>query len=414
MPFDVHLTRPQWEFFRSRAKYVAAVAGYGSGKTQAALVRIVATMIDNLELNTAYLAPTYPLIRDIFYPKAEEFLTDCGISYELNKTEHTIQLHGLGKIYCRSMDKPASLVGWEVGDVYLDEFDVLPKDKAFDVFRKASARARQKKPDGSHNQILVTTTPEGYKATYDLFKRDPLKDSELIQMSTYSNAHNLPPGYIEDLKAQYPSQLIDAYLLGKFVNLQSGTVYYVFDREQHNTDVLPADHEPLHVGMDFNVMDMCATVHVLRNQTLYAVGELFGLRDTPHMIETLKERYPGHPVFVYPDASGHGTTSKSASVSDISLLRKAGFTIRAKNKNPFIRDRVAAVNAAFEHGRYFVNTEQCPEFTDALEQQAYDPKTGMPEKDGHIDNRVDGAGYLINYLMPIRRQAIKTRKTTGF
>ena len=64
------------------------------------------------------------------------------------------------------------------------------------------------------------------------FVKNPLPDSRLITMSTYSNQHNLPAGYIEGLKSQYPDNLISAYLEGKFTNLLSSTVYQ-FNRKQH-------------------------------------------------------------------------------------------------------------------------------------------------------------------------------------
>jgi hypothetical protein len=49
----------------------------------------------------------------------------------------------------------------------------------------------------------------------------PKKGYEIIQAPTASNPH-LPDGYIDSLKDIYPSQLLDAYLEGKFVNLTSG------------------------------------------------------------------------------------------------------------------------------------------------------------------------------------------------
>jgi len=411
---EINLTLPQSEFYTSQNKYVAAVAGFGSGKTEVALTRMLSNMMESPGLHQAYLAPTYPLIRDIWYPKVEDFMERLGLPYQINKSEHVIRIQGLGKIFCRTMEKPESIIGWEVADAFLDEFDVLRTDKALHVFRKISARLRQKNPLGRKNQLFVTTTPEGFKATHQLFKKEKLPDSALIQMSTYSNAANLPEDYIQNLRDQYPEQLIEAYLMGEFVNLQAGSVYYAYDRETLETRYTARPQEALHIGMDFNVNDMCAVVHIKRKGILYAVDELFGLRDTPDMVDTLNESYPDHHITIYPDASGRGTTSKSASTSDIKILKAGGFSVKAKTKNPFIKDRVSSMNKCFEERMYYVNTRRCPVYADSLEQQPYNITTGQPLKDGNYDNRVDGSGYMVNYLYPVVKPNLRQRSIGGF
>lgn len=410
---EVTLTRPQTEFFTSPAEYVAAVAGFGSGKTQVAVYRILAGMFKYPTINYAYLAPTYPLIRDIFYPKIAEVLNDMGINFKINHSNNIVQVAGLGQIFCRTMERPDLIVGWECGDAVMDEFDVLTFAKAYNVFRKVSARCRQPFPDGKVNQKLVTTTPEGFKATYKMFKKEPLVDSHLIQMSTYSNAKNLPDGYIKGLEDQYPEQLIKAYLGGQFVNLTSGTVYYSFIRELHNTHYVAKPRETLHIGQDFNVYKMASIIHIIREGKAYAVDELIDLRDTADVIETLKENYDGHPIIIYPDASGKSTSSKGASLSDIKLFKDAGFRVKARNKNPLIKNRVLSVNTGFEKGKYFVNVEKCPFYAECLEQQVYDV-TGKPTKDGILDNPVDAGGYFMHYKFPVIKQEIRDQAMGGF
>lgn len=84
-------------------------------------------------------------------------------------------------------------------------------------------------------------------------------------------------------------------------------------------------YEPLHVGMDFNVLKMAAVVYVIRDGNPIAVDELVDVRDTPEMARMIVERWKSknHAITVYPDASGQNTSSKSASESDLSILRQA-------------------------------------------------------------------------------------------
>lgn len=414
MTVKIKLTDPQTEIFISKAEYVAAVAGFGSGKTQAALTRMMATKFAYPRVDLGYLAPTYALIRDIFYPKVTAYLESLGVRYNINKSEHTIYIQGGGKIICRSMKDPGKIVGWEVGDIFLDEFDTIPTDKARHVFDKCVARCRMPFPDKKQNQKFVVTTPEGFKATYELFQKDPLDNSQLIQMSTWTNKENLVPGYIEGLFKLYPPQLIDAYIDGKFVNLTLGSVYPTFDRGKNNTDETIKPHETLHVGMDFNVHKMAAVVHVIRGSVPYAVDEVMGARDTPDMIESLRQRYSDskNPIIVFPDSTGGSTSTLNASESDITLLRDAGFRVDAPEANPPVRDRVVSMNAMFLNAknerRYKVNVEKCPNYTLALEQQVYD-KTGKPDKQHDKDHPNDAAGYFINRRFPALRHHLVER-----
>ena len=80
----------------------------------------------------------------------------------------------------------------------------------------------------------------------------------MVQASTYENAHNLPDDYIPALIESYPPELIDAYLFGKFVNLKSGTVYKSYNRVRNRSTETIKEKEPLFIGQDFNVTNMCS------------------------------------------------------------------------------------------------------------------------------------------------------------
>jgi hypothetical protein len=65
-----------------------------------------------------------------------------------------------------------------------------------------------------------------------------------------------------------------------------------------------------------------------------------------------------------------------------------------------VRDRVNSVNAAFQHGRLFINAKACPTTASCLEKQAYDDN-GEPDKMSGFDHQNDSLGYVIVYEMPI-------------
>ena len=405
-----NLSAPQNIFLNGlNTKYRAYVGGFGSGKTFIGCIDLLNFFAENPCTRQGYFGISFPSIRDIFYPTFEEAAHMLGFTVvvrEANKECHVYR-NGFyyGTVICRSMDNPSSIVGFKISRALVDEIDVLGKDKANNAWNKIVARLRLK-IDGVENGIGVTTTPEGFLFVYEKFKKEPTQSYSMVQASTYENEQYLPEDYIDSLKETYPSNLIEAYIDGEFVNLSSGTVYNEFDRVTHNTNVEWNGREPIHVGMDFNVCNMSSVVSVVRNNIVYDVGEIIGGYDTPSMIDSLQERYQRCQINVYPDASGKNRNAQSASESSIQLLQQARFNVLAKSKNPFVKDRVLAMNQSFSKGYHFVNVAKCPTHSANLEQQTYNT-AGEPDKTAGNDHTNDANGYLISYKYPVVKPLVK-------
>lgn len=422
---ELLLTDPQFELVTTTAQFPAMVAGFGAGKTGALIKRLLALKFQYPDLNVGYYLPTYDLVTTIAVPRFEEALAEMGYypggkdpDYVYNKQEKILKINGCGSVIMRTLDNPGRIVGYEVADSGIDELDTLKEDKARDVWRKILARNRQKKPDGAKNTIAVGTTPEGFKFVYQQWeKAPPSAEYKIIRASTYSNERNLPESYIDDLKADYPDNLINAYIEGEFVNLTSGSVYPQFDRVLNGSDAVLIPGEAIHVGMDFNVGNMSAVVFVNRNGWPVAVEEVIGVLDTPAMIEALQRRFPNRAIFVYPDASGDARKTNNASVSDLELLKQAKFIVLNNAANPFVKDRVLAMNRMICSGsdkvrRLKVNVQACPAFTEGLEKQAYTDK-GEPDKTSGLDHAVDAGGYFVAFRYPIKNGRVVTAKVIG-
>jgi hypothetical protein len=419
------LNRPQAEFLALPHKFRAFVAGFGSGKTWVGCGGLCQHAWEWPKVNAGYFAPTYPQIRDIFYPTIEEVAFDWGLRTKIHESNKEVHLFRGNRyrstILCRSMEKPGEIVGFKIGKVLIDELDVMKVEKASIAWRKIIARMRYK-VDGLRNGIDVTTTPEGFKFAYSQFVKQ-LRDKPslrslygLIHASTYDNEANLPDDYIDSLRASYPPQLIDAYLNGQFVNLASGSVYPNFSRVHNHTDADMRDGEALHIGVDFNVLNMSAVISVIREGRPITVAELTGVRDTPALVRIIKDRYRERAISIYPDASGRNTSSKNASESDLSIIRQAGLTVVVDSANPAVKDRVLTVNAMILNAdgvrRWLVNTNNCPKLTESLEQQAYD-KNGEPDKTTGHDHTNDAVGYFLTKRFPIIKRTGGIRKIGG-
>lgn len=417
---DLMLSYPQHIFLNElNTKFRAFVGGFGSGKTFVGCLDLILFASKYPGVAQAYYGPTYAAIRDIFYPTFEEAAELLGFRVEIMVSNKEIDLYRngfwYGKIICRSMDKPNSIVGYKVARSLVDEIDILEPEKAQNAWNKIIARLRLK-IDGVINGIGVTTTPEGFRFVYDRFADQPTIRYSMVQASTYENAENLPEDYIDSLLESYSLELVQAYLRGEFVNLTSGIVYTSFCRKLNaTTDTVQPDDE-LHIGMDFNVGKMAAIVHVERNGEPRAVHEFYDKLDTADMIECIKGEFPDHVVTVYPDSSGKNrTTSSRASIeedlkNDIALLEDAGFYVEVGSVNPRIKARVTAMNTAFcnaiGHRAYLINISKCPNYVKNLEQQCYDEVTGLPDKKSNNDHGPDAGGYYIARQFPVSKPII--------
>ena len=423
----VQLNGPQGDFLNLNKRFKAFVCGYGGGKTWVGCTDLAYHFLNFPNVDAGYFAPTYPQIRDIFYPTVAECLEKFNLRVRIVESTHEVFVYRgkkcIGKIICRSMDNPKSIVGFKIGKAVVYEIDVMPMAKAMSAWRKIIARMRYKIP-GLINGIDVTSTPEGFRFVYEQFVKQVSKDPSLselygiIQASTYDNEENLPDGYIDGLRKTYPSQLIDAYIDGQFVNLTSGTVYRSYKKNNNQTNETLKQGEVAHVGMDFNVGKMAAVIHVIKDGMPYAVDEIVGAYDTPDMIRRLQERLwlykdgtyqKTRQIRIYPDASGDSRRSVNASKTDLALLKEAGFVVSAPKANPPVKDRINAMNAMFcnanEEHRYFVNVEKCPSYAEALEQQSW-AENGEPDKTTGHDHVNDAAGYFIVSQFPVVKRSV--------
>nr|DAQ12107.1 MAG TPA: large terminase [Caudoviricetes sp.] len=410
---DVPLTDPQAAFVFSEKPHPAIVAGLGAGKSRAATMRLILLMLDNPGINTLYTMPTYDLLKLRAIPGVLDDLNMLGLKYSLNKSDYAVSIKGMGTIFFRSYDNPDRLIAFEVAHSVADELDVLTKEQANLVWRKISERTRQ--PSKLPNSIAAVTTPDqGYSGfVYDRWVTRADDSTELIKASTLSNPY-LPDGYVDQIRANYDAALAEMYINGEFVSLTANKVYHYFNRDTHGTDMIIEPGDRLHIGLDFNIGGCCAVVFVLDDEGPVAVDE-FVSHDTRDFINNVNVRYGNHDVTVYPDASGRAGRT-NATMSDIGLIEQAGLRVEAPTKNPYVRDRVNAVNSLLSHRRLAVNIEKCPKTTQALETQGYNDK-GEPEKfNTHpaIDDWADSLGYCMHRLFPVNRPVINIPVSFAF
>jgi hypothetical protein len=407
---EITVLKHQEQFARNREKNCAIVGGFGSGKSQGAVFRA----LDRLEWRDyaifVLIAPTYQLLQDVNIPDFREIFDHYCISYQEIKSEKKIIVDSgnlKGEIWFRSADKPEKIVGFDATDIDIDEFDILKVDKQKELWRKCLGRLR-----GAENAtISISTTPEGFRETYRLFQKE--KIGPLIRAKTTDN-HFLPDDFIQELYSQYDEMLVRQYVNAEFVNINGLMAYYAFNRDKNHRQTPANEHKDypyIGIGWDFNVNKMCAElfVHNEHQQKLHFFDEFiikgtYGNEPlTERMCKIIKEKYPTSSLRAFPDSTGR-SKSTNASISDIQIIERNGIPVYARSSNPFVRDRLNAANAKFGNLSITVDTKQCPDLTEDLEQTERDKYGDIDKSDAERSHSSDAATYPVAYLYPLRRQ----------
>lgn len=406
----LNLLPHQYELIKDmKTRIIGMTCGFGGGKTFAIARKAIILMLENKGFDGIITEPNYPLLIQILIPEIKDALDYFEIPYKFNKQDMIFYAYPKGvetRIICKSLENYDRLVGVNASWIIMDEYDTTKTEIAYMAYLKLLGRMRV----GNVNQMVIVSTPEGFRAMYRIFIEEKDKgDKRLIRAKTSDNKY-LDSSYIQNLIDIYPSNLLQAYLDGEFVNLTQGTVYTGF------TDLCDVRAEltenVLHIGMDFNVTNMNACVAQIKNNTAEFLDEFTGLYDTPAMINAIKRKYPNHKIIVYPDSSGGSRKTVDASKSDISLLRQAGFAVMADSKNPAVKDRIMSVNSALENGKVKIDFIQCPVLVECLRKQAYNDK-GEPDKQSGYDHAPDGMGYFVHYKYPVVRKTVKQFNLKG-
>lgn len=408
MTKEIKLLNHQYEVLAdTTTKIIGLVGGYGNGKTYTACRKAIQLSYLNQGFTGIVTEPTYPMLRDIFIPEMKTALEEWGVPYKFNASNSIffLDINGIEtKILCMSMENVERLVGVNAAWVICDEFDTTKAEISYKAFNKLLGRLRA----GNVRQFVITTTPEGYRSTHRIFVEEANENKRLIKAKTTDNKY-LPIDFIETLKAQYDNKLLKAYLDGEFVNLTSGNIFYSFNRDIHNSDIIENDFEEINISQDFNIGASVSIVYIKRGNEEVAINE-FESYDTKGVIANIKTKYPNRVINIYPDASGKNRKT-SATETDLDLLRNAGFRVYVNTRNPEVEERYILTNNCFDKNILKVNTKRCPKFTKAIEQHGRNEK-GEPEKfsqAGSVDDYTDAGTYYIAYKYPIARPTTQTK-----
>jgi phage terminase large subunit len=400
---------------------LALIGGYGCGKTKALALKLIILAMLNPGCIGIALSPTYKMAIQNLVPTLEEELREHNIRFNFNKSEmrFTVKVPG-GEttIHVLAAEHYKRAAGLNAAFFGFDEADLLSTEIFLAAWKMMSSRLRK----GKVFQGFAVSTPEGYRGCWrhwvdDVQNQPTLASSRrMIRASTYDN-FTLPPEYIADLEAQYPPNLIKAYLHGEFVNLKGTPVYYrynpAYDAEDNSGRIVSGNwtrktvdsfpNHPLHIGLDFGKDNNPCEIHVVQGDYRYCLDEIYGLKNTDECIAEIKRRYPDRQKYFYPDANGFEAIQN--------YERHFGSAAVFYNPaNPRVSKRVAALHWSIQNPltkvrHFLINPERCKHLDRGLTQQVLNEKN-EPDKAAGIEHANDGAGYVHVWNWPVDESSL--------
>lgn len=398
------LNKAQKAVADSSARFRVFVGGRRTGKTFLA-IREMARFARFPNKSIWYIAPTYGQAKNIVWEELCNRMTDLGWVKKINQSDLTIRLVNNSKISLKGADRFDTLRGSGIDFLVMDEYADM-KREAWEVTLRPALSAQT--PPGS---ALFCGTPRGFNHFKDLYDYGQKDDDQWssFQFTTLDGA-NVTEEEVTRAKEDMDKRQFQQEYLAMFQNF-SGIIYYNFSREKHMKKREFDENGRILIGMDFNIDPMSASICQIHDGVLHQFDEIsmYG-SSTEEMCQEIMNRYNPAMVAVMADPAGRQRKTSANGKTDITILQQY-FNVEVKRKHDAVRDRINAVNSAFESADGTVRFSIDPKCTNSmrcLERQVYKDGTSVPDKDSGFDHANDALGYLIAHLSPIKKKVRET------
>jgi len=392
------LSQPQLTIAQDTHRFRVAICGRRFGKTWLAM-RELARFARYPDRRCWFIAPTRGQGKGIVWEQLRGRLQQLNWIAKVNESELTLHLRNGSEIGIRSADAYDRMRGFSVDFCVLDEFADMDPEVWTAVRPTLSDKA---------GHALFIGTPKGTgnwsKDIFDMSLEHP-GDWVSYQFTTLAGGR-VTVEEVAAAKREMDERTFRQEYEATFETF-AGRIYYAFDRA--NVVSLRVDQpDVIHIGMDFNIDPMSATIGVRHTDTLHIVDEIrMFSSNTQEMVSEIKTRYPRCKVWVYPDPAARQRKTSAGGATDISILTNAGFVVKAPMAHDAVRDGINAVNSrlcAATGARHLLVDPRCKYTIEALERHAYKPGTSVPDKDSGHDHMSDALRYMVSYIWPVKTE----------
>jgi phage terminase large subunit len=397
----ITLTKPQHKVSSSKKRFRVLVSGRRFGKTYLCITEMM-KYAAKVKQNIWYVAPTFKMAREIVWSQLKEMLYSFNWIDNINESNLTITIKKTGsKISLKGCENYDGLRGTGLNFLILDEFADIDEKAWTEVLRASVA--------DTEGDVLMCGSPKGYgNWAYRMYMKGQ-EDNEWdsFQFTTLEGGM-VSQDEIEQAKQDIDIRTFRQEFEGTFENY-AGAVYYNF----HPVDNVKKKEidwsKPLHIGLDFNVDPMSASIAQIDKDIIHFIDEIvIYSSNTDEMVQEIKDRYGSKmKIFMYPDPACRQRKTSAGGRTDLTILQNAGFNVKCKLKHSPIRDRINAVNSRLKDSngkRYIYVNPSCKTIIKGLQRQIYKENTNIPDKAEGFDHMNDSIGYLIEIVKPLISQ----------
>jgi len=391
------LSKPQKQVLECDKRFRVLITGRRFGKTFLAVTEL-AKFSRYPKKKCWYVAPTYRMAKDIVWHELVDKLTQHKWIKKTNNSDLSITLRNGSTISLRGADNENSLRGVGLDFLVMDEFADIKEHTWYEVLRPTLS--------DKNGAAFFCGTPRGYgNWSYNLFSKEA-ENWASFQFTTLDGGQ-VSANEIEQANADLDDRTFQQEYMASFVNY-AGQIYYNFDRKENVIDKYEPETNEIHIGMDFNIDPMSAVISELKGNNIYIYDEIvIYSSNTDEMVQEIRNKFKDKHIFIYPDPASKQRKTSAGGVTDLAILKNAGFNLRVRNTHPLIRDRINAVNTKLKNGigdRTLFIANNCKNVLKSIERQIYKEGTTVPDKDNNYDHMNDALGYLVEYLYPVKRQ----------
>jgi hypothetical protein len=353
--------------------------------------------------------PTFAQAKKVaWYPIISLIPPEWLIKDGINKSEMCISTIFGSKIYVVGMDKPHRLEGITPDGVVIDE----SSDQRPGMFERTIVPMLSPHDAWCWRIGVPKKTGIGRVEFRDFFMKGLANEGPDIKSFTWPSSDVWTAKQIEAAKLVMDDETYEEQCNAVWLE-SGGSIYHAFKRLQNVTDVYYDDTKDIVVGCDFNVSPMCWMLGHLVDGKLLIFGEVF-LKDTNtgKTLDYLYNKYIGHKAgwrFVG-DASANSRKTSSSRSDYFIIKNDSRFqdkTVFFPKKNPDLRNRWAAVNAALHNAKGDVRIlidPKCKHLINDLNSMSY--KEGTSECENYsgtdIGHMSDGLGYAVMRCLPMK------------
>ena len=391
------LSAPQETIAQDTHRFKVVIAGRRFGKTFLSIRQLCYhARLPNKEI--FYITSSYRSAKMIVWKPLKRRLLDLRWVAKINESELSITLKNGSTISLKGAENPDSLRGPSLSYVVIDEMAEVDPDLFYEVIRPALA-------DQQGGAMFIGTPKGKGNWSYELFTMcEQHEDWASWQFKTIDGGW-VKPEEIESARKELDARTFRQEFEATFETFE-GTVAYNFSREHNIKTLANADVRLLHIGMDFNTSPCTAAIYVQLGKEMFQIDEIHMLNsNTAEVAEEILRRYPKSRIICYPDPAGQQRKTSAGGATDFTILRNAGFEVKAPNRHNLVRDRINSFNARLcssDGVRHLFIDPKCKYTIESLEKFCYKEGTQVPDK-GQWDHMFDAASYCIDYMFPIKR-----------